>query len=109
MENMKLTFALIAIATAFTSCKDEKQIKAQKATDAYTKYVDSVSNITQENAVANWETIENDYAKLKLEAENSIENSTNSTDKTKLQTNLSDSESKYEEFKNDILSEKEKN
>ena len=105
MKKIKLTFVLIATAIAVTSCKDEKQEKAQKSLDAYTAYVDSVSDITGEEAQENWEVIESDYAKLKADAEASL---ATASDKTKLQTNLSDSESKYEQFKNNILAEKEK-
>ncbi|MES2574198.1 MAG: hypothetical protein V4572_04605 [Bacteroidota bacterium] len=105
MKKIKLTFALIAVAVAFTSCKDEKQEKAQKSLDAYSKYVDSVSTVAEEKAAENWEIIENDYARLKAEAENSL---ANANDKDKLQTGLENSATKYEEFKNNVLAEKEK-
>ena len=100
MKNIKLIAALIAITITATSCKDEKQEKAQKSLDAYTKYVDSVTNIEEEKAIANWETIENNEAKLKAEAETSIDLS---TDKANLQTNLNDSEAKYEELKSNVV------
>jgi hypothetical protein len=105
MKKINLTFALIATAIVFTSCKDEKQEKAQKSLDAYAQYVDSVSTIADEEATENWETIENDYAKLKMDAENSL---ANASDKLKLQTSFDNSAMKYEEFKTNILSEKEK-
>jgi hypothetical protein len=105
MKKIKITFALIAIAIASTSCKDEKHEKAQKDLNAYKEYVDSVSNIEEDKAIANWDAIENDYAKLKADAETSIEST---ADKTKLQSDLDDSESKYEELKSNVLSEKEK-
>ncbi|MDR6843730.1 DUF6565 domain-containing protein [Flavobacterium granuli] len=104
MKNVKLTFVLLVIGIAFTSCKDEKQETAQKSLDAYSKYVDSVSNITKEEATENWDAIENDYSRLKTDAETSL---ANATDKAKLETNLNNSEAKYEEFKNNILAEKE--
>ena len=105
MKKIKLIFALTAVIITATSCKNEKQEKAQKALAAYTKYVDSVSNIEEEKAIENWKTIENKQANLKTEAETSIENS---TDKDNLQTNLNDSESKYEELRSNVLSEKDK-
>ncbi|MGQ7946851.1 hypothetical protein [Flavobacterium sp. WC2509] len=105
MKNLKITFVLIATAIAFASCKDEKQETAQKALDVYTNYVDSVSKITQEKAVENWQTIESDYTKLKADAEISL---ANATDKAKIQDNLDKSTIQYEEFKTNILAEKEK-
>lgn len=105
MKNIKITFVLAATAIAFTSCKDEKQEQAQKSLDRYSAYVDSVSNVAKDKAAENWEMIETDYSKLKADAETSL---ANATDKSKLQTNLDDKTTKYEEYKTDIVAEKEK-
>jgi hypothetical protein len=105
MKKIKLIFVLIATVVMLTCCKNEKQEKAQKSLDVYTAYVDSVSGITTEEANANWEIIENDYAKLKADAESAL---ADAADKTKLQSNLTDTETKYEQFKNNITAEKEK-
>lgn len=105
MKKLTLTFVMIAAGIAFTSCKDEKQEKAQKSLDNYSKYVDSVSAVAEEKAAENWETIESDYDRLKAEAEISL---ANANDKAKLQTSFDSSASKYEEFKTNVLSEKEK-
>ncbi|PJJ08996.1 hypothetical protein CLU83_2310 [Flavobacterium sp. 1] len=105
MKNLKLTFAIVATVIAFASCKDEKQEKAQKSLDAYSSYVDSLNNVQQEKAIDNWAIIESDYARLKSEAEISLEAA---TDKTKLQDSLKTASLRYEEFKTNILSEKEK-
>lgn len=106
MKKLKLTLVLIAAAIVFTSCKDEKQEKAQKSMAAYAKYVDSVSAIAATEATENWQTIENDHGRLKMEAENSL---SSANDKAALQTSYDNSATKYEEFKTNILSEKEKN
>lgn len=105
MKNLKLTFVIIATVLAFASCKDEKQEKAQKSLDAYSSYIDSLSNVQQEKAIENWAIIESDYARLKSEAEISL---AAATDKTKLQDSLNTASLRYEEFKTNILSEKEK-
>lgn len=105
MKKVNLTLVLVAAAITFTSCKDEKQQKAEKSLDAYAKYVDSVSGIAEEKAAENWEIIENDYAQLKAEAENSL---ANANDKDKLQTDLEKSAAKYEEYKTNVIAEKEK-
>lgn len=104
MKNLKLTFALVGIVIAFASCKDEKQENAQKSLERYSDYVDSISNIEQEKAAENWAAIESDYSRLKADAENSL---ATATDKTKLQDSLNTASIRYEEFKNNILAEKE--
>ena len=104
MKNLKLTFALVGIVIAFASCKDEKQENAQKSLERYSDYVDSISNIEQEKAAENWAAIESDYSRLKADAENSL---ATATDKTKLQDSLNIASIRYEEFKNNILAEKE--
>ena len=93
------------LAIFFGSCKDEKQEKAQKSINEYAKYVDSVNAITKEEIAKNWEAIESNQAALKMEAENAI---TGASDKAKLQADLALSATKYDEFKANILSEKEK-
>lgn len=105
MRNLKLTFALIAAVMAFASCKDEKQEKAQKSLEAYSDYIDSISDVQEDKAIENWAAIESDYARLKLEAETSLENA---TDKTKLQDSLNNASRRYEEYKTNVLSTKEK-
>lgn len=105
MRNLKLTFALIAAVMAFASCKDEKQEKAQKSLEAYSDYIDSISDVQEDKAIENWAAIESDYARLKLEAETSLENA---TDKTKLQDSLNTASRRYEEYKTNVLSVKEK-
>ncbi|WP_348798699.1 DUF6565 domain-containing protein [Flavobacterium adhaerens] len=102
MKNIKTTLVAIAIVLAFASCKDEKQEKAQKAIDKYKTYIDSVSNVAQDELTENWEKIESNYDKLKLDAETSL---ANATDKTKLQSSLDALTDKYGEFKTKIISD----
>lgn len=105
MKNLKITFVLIASAIVLTSCKDEKQEKAQQSLEVYTKYVDSLSTVNKENAVENWGEIENNYMKLKTEADMAI---ATASDKSMLESSLENSATQYEEFKSNVLAEKEK-
>jgi len=105
MKRLKLTFAIAAIAIAFASCKDEKQEKAQKSLDRYSNYIDSINNIEKQKAAENWDVIENDYARLKADAETSL---AEASDKTKLQDDLNSASIKYDEYKTNVLAEKEK-
>jgi hypothetical protein len=105
MKNLKLTLGLVAMATAFTSCKDENQEMAQKSVDTYEKYVDSVSNIAQTEAAANWDAIQADYEKMKMDAESTT---ANAKDKEALQKEIDDASMKYDEYKGKVVAEKEK-
>lgn len=105
MKNLKLILGLVAMATAFTSCKDENQEMAQKSVDTYEKYVDSVSNIAQAEAAANWDAIQADYEKMKMDAESTT---ANAKDKEALQKEIDDASMKYDEYKGKVVAEKEK-
>lgn len=105
MKNLKLTLGLVAMATAFTSCKDENQEMAQQSVDSYEKYVDSVSNVAQAEAAANWDAIQADYEKMKMDAESTI---ANANDKDALQKEIDDASMKYDEYKVKVVAEKEK-
>ena len=105
MKNLKLTLGLVAMATAFTSCKDENQEMAQKSVDSYEKYVDSISNIAQAEAAANWDAIQADYEKMKMDAESTI---ANAKDKDALQKEIDDASMKYDAYKVKVVAEKEK-
>lgn len=100
MKNLKIALGLVAVATLFTSCKDEKQELAQNKVDLYERYVDSISNVAQDEAATNWDTIQSDYEKMKLEAENAL---IDAKDKESLQMTLESSTSKYDEYKNEVV------
>jgi hypothetical protein len=105
MKNLKLTLGLVALATAFTSCKDENQEMAQKSVDSYEKYVDSISNVAEAEAAANWDAIQADYEKMKMDAESSV---ATATDKEPLQKDVDNATMKYDEYKVKVVAEKQK-
>lgn len=105
MKNLKVTFVLIASAIVFTACKNEQQEKAQKSLESYKEYIDSVGNVAEEKASENWETIEKKYANLKMDAESSL---AAAKDKVAFQMDFDNSSTKYEDYKNKVITEKEK-
>jgi hypothetical protein len=105
MKNLKLTLGLVVLATAFTSCKDENQQMAQDSVDSYGKYVDSISNVSQTEATANWEAIQSDHDKMKMDAESTL---ANAKDKEALQMHVDNTSTKYEEYKIKVVAEKER-
>ena len=93
MKNTKLVLGLAVIAIGFTSCKDEKAEQAEKKVDTYVMYVDSLGNVTAEDAKSNWEGIEAAYLIRSGEAEVAI---ANMKDNVEAQARLDASRAKYE-------------
>lgn len=103
MKNTKLALGIALIAIGFTSCKDEKAEKADKKVDTYVMYVDSLGNVTTEDARENWEGIEASYQLRSGEAEAAI---AEMKDKAEAQARLDASRAKYEALKAKIEAEK---
>ncbi|WP_426095538.1 hypothetical protein [Flavobacterium sp. DSR2-3-3] len=93
MKNTKVVLGLAVIAIGFASCKDEKAEQAEKKVDTYVMYVDSLGNVTAEDAKSNWEGIEAAYLIRSGEAEAAI---ANMKDNVEAQARLDASRAKYE-------------
>jgi hypothetical protein len=64
MKKNFFTLGILATLTAvlsFTSCKDEKAQQAEKSVNNYVVYVDSVGNVAEDDAKANWAAIDAEY------------------------------------------------
>lgn len=103
MKIKKLILGMFVIALGFSSCKDEKERKAEKAVDAYVVYVDSLekdSVVTKDN----WATIQANYELRNAEAETAL---ANLKDDKEAQERINASRAKYEELKAKIEAETE--
>lgn len=105
MKNLKITLGLLVVAVSLTACTDEKELQAKKDVTMYTNYVDSVSNIEMETAANEWNEIEKDYDRLKMNAENSL---TGVEENKGLKESIDNATVRYEEYKVKVVSEKEK-
>lgn len=105
MKNLKIIITFIVLATIFGSCKDENQEMSKKSVTSFQRYVDSVSNVAQTEVTKNWDSIETNYKKMKINVENSI---ANATEKESLQKEMDNTSAKYENFKMKIIAEIEK-
>ena len=95
---------LAAVALAFTSCKDEKQVEAEKKVNNYVTYVDSVEGIASDDAKANWENLDANYQMKATAAENSLAEAKESES---LREKLAISKAKYEALKAKYMAEVE--
>ena len=87
---------LTMVVLAFASCKDEKQVKAEKSVNNYVFYVDSLDNVTADDAKANWSAIDAGYQVRISEAEMSV---TDAKDNEALREKVAVSKAKYEALK----------
>jgi len=74
MKSTKWLLGVALVAVVFTSCKDEKQVQAEKAVDTYVVYVDSVEKVSDEDVQKNWEGIDAVYQLRMNEAEANLAN-----------------------------------
>lgn len=73
---MKIVLKSLAVFTlliAFTSCQNEQEKKTEKLADNYVIFVDSVANIDQEEAIKNWDIIQESYEKKTTELNNEVD------------------------------------
>lgn len=99
MKNIKIAAAVTLLVLGLTSCKDEKQEKAQKTIDSYVAYVDSVKNVSAENLKADWKNVEAEYDRKSQEAQTALADLKDNSAATE---KINASKIKYEEFKNEM-------
>lgn len=99
MKNIKIAAAVTLLVLGLTSCKDEKQEKAQKTIDSYVAYVDSVKNVSAENLKADWKAVDAEYDRRSQEAQTALADLKDNSAATE---KVNASKIKYEEFKNEM-------
>lgn len=99
MRNIKIAAAVTLLVLGLTSCKDEKQEKAQKTIDSYVAYVDSVKNVSADNLKENWKNVEAEYDRKSQEAQSALADLKDNSAATE---KINASKIKYEEFKNEM-------
>jgi hypothetical protein len=96
MKTIKFTVLICTLALLFTSCKDEKTQVATENVEAYSRYVDSISNLDLAQANSNWKNIENGYTTYKNTAK---ENLNDLKEGESLKSDIEEATQKFEDFK----------
>jgi 23S rRNA pseudoU1915 N3-methylase RlmH len=105
MKNLnQIIVGILGCTLILASCSDEKT-KAEQMSDNFVKYVDSVSSVQKENAIENWNEIESEYEEAKQNANREIDQL---DDKMEYEEKINTATAKYEQFKSNVLAEKEK-
>ena len=99
MKKLNLVLGAALLAAGLTSCKNEKEMKAEKNVDSYEAYVDSIDGLDDEEKMANWDAIEAKYQTRLADAEASIEAL---KDKVDAQDKVDETKQKYEELKTSV-------
>lgn len=96
-------FALFSIVALLISCKDEQQVKVEKLTESYSKYLDSLTLEKSEEIVSKWNEIENEFNNKTTALKNEINQL---DDKDDFEKKFAAVGIRYEDFKKDILVKK---
>ncbi|GAA3750738.1 hypothetical protein GCM10022422_39460 [Flavobacterium ginsengisoli] len=102
MKNIKIATGIALLVLGLTSCKDEKQEKAQKTVDNYVVYVDSVKNVAAADLKDNWKSVEAEYDRRSQEAQAALADIKDNAAATE---KINASKIKYEEFKNEMTAQ----
>jgi len=105
MKNLNQIFVLAIMAVTITSCKNAEREQIETSVDNYTTYVDSVSNVALTDASERWDEIENSVRDRKNEVENRLQSI---EDKRQYEEKIETSSKKYDAFRQDVLTEKQK-
>lgn len=104
MKTKFLMLSLSVAAVSFTSCKSDEEKQAEMTVDRYEKYVDSLANVSADEAKANWESIEAEYAARTTDAEAAVASFKNPEAAEK---RVTESKTQYEEMKAKYAAEME--
>jgi len=96
-------FALFSIVALLISCKDEQQVKVEKLTESYSKYLDSLTLEKSEEIVSKWNEIEKEFNNKTTALKNEINQL---DDKDEFEKKFAAVGIRYEDFKKDILVKK---
>ena len=105
MKTIIKSLSLVAILISFTSCQNEQEKKAEQLAHNYVKFVDSVANIDQEEAIENWDAIQEDYESKTIELNSEVDKL---EDKSKLDEKINAATSKYEDCQKRLMELKAK-
>ena len=96
-------FALFSIVALLISCKDEQQVKVEKLTESYSKYLDSLTLEKSDEIVSKWNEIEKEFDNKTTALKNEINQL---DDKDDFEKKFAAVGIRYEDFKKDILVKK---
>ena len=102
MKKLKWLLIILCSSVTFISCKNEKQLKAEKAVVDYEMYVDSLNSVAKTELNEDWDSIEANYQRRKIIAENALQDLKN---REEYEGKIIISRDKYELYKANYLAQ----
>ena len=102
MKKLKWFLIILCASVTFISCKSDKQLKAEKAVTDYEMYVDSLNNVANTEINEDWDSIEANYQRRKIIAENALQDLKS---REEYEGKIVVSNDKYELYKANYLAE----
>lgn len=102
MKKIKIATGIAVLVLGLTSCKDEKQERAQKTVENYVVYVDSVKNVAAADLKDNWKSVEAEYDRRSQEAQAALADIKDNAAATE---KINASKIKYEEFRDEVTAQ----
>jgi len=99
MKNLKVKLVTLLLVTAFVACDDTKEKESQKLISDYTTYVDSVSNLSTEQSLNEWDVIATEHDNKKMKAESAV---AGVKDKTKAENDIESASISFETYKTEV-------
>lgn len=103
MKNLKVTLGTLLLVTGFVACDDTKEKESQKLITDYTTYVDSVSSLSTEQSLNEWDAIATEHENKKMKAESAV---AGVEDKTKAENEIEEASMSFETYKTEVVKSK---
>lgn len=109
MKNLNSLIVLILMIATIVSCRNTEKEQRYDSVEAYTDYVDSISNVGMRDISDRWDEIETDVRQRRTEAENNIR-SVNDDDKVvdEYRQKINSTTEKYDDFRRRVLDERQR-
>lgn len=109
MKNLKSIIVLVMMAATITACRNAEKEQRYESVDAYTDYVDSISNVSLVDVSYRWDEIETTVRERRDEAENHLHSITDDDKwKDQYQQKIYATSEKYDDFRQRVITERQK-
>jgi len=103
MKNLKTIIVLVMMTATLMSCRDAEKQQRDEYVDAYTEYVDSISNVSMDDPNLQWNEIDNTVREKRSEAENQLYAiNEDDNERERYERRIQDASEKYDEFKRNL-------
>ncbi len=109
MKNLNSIIVLVLLITTIISCRNTEKEQRYDSVEAYSDYVDSISNVGMRNLSDSWDEIDANVRERRAEAENNLR-SVHDDDRVvdEYRQKINSTSEKYDDFRNRVLEERDR-